>query len=75
MNKVWDHSTETFLKENVHQLTDEEISVQLTKTTGRKFTLHSVRRKRQRLGLKKVQGRGRCALTSDSFLNKVYPLN
>lgn len=69
--KRWNIAETQFLKENVHQLTDEQLAAELTKITGQTFTMTSVRRKRQRLGLKKVQGRGHCALTNDTFIKSL----
>lgn len=67
MNKKWSINEENYLKENVNTLTDEKIAEELTKRTGKTFTMLSVRKKRQKLGLKKAQGRGYCHITQDTL--------
>ncbi len=57
-NSSWSVEQTTYLRENVEKLTDSEISTFLKKS------LHSVRKHRARLGLKKANGRGICRLAT-----------
>jgi len=62
MNKVWKESEKQFVAENCGRMTDKILSQKLTDITGRKVSIHSVRKLRQSLGLKKKPGRGVCGL-------------
>jgi hypothetical protein len=57
MNKKWTERDKEFLRDNAASMTDEEIAKQLGK-----FTAAAVRKMRQRLGIRKQRGRGRCGL-------------
>jgi len=76
MNKKWTISEEKYLRDNVDKLTDVEISVELTRTSGREFTMLAVRKKRQKFGLKKARGRGYCKLEEPAkdFYAEVEPI-
>jgi hypothetical protein len=74
MNKKWKINEENYLKENVNIYTDEEISHRLTQMSGREVTMLAVRKKRQKLGLKKAQGRGYCKLEKDVFYEALDPV-
>lgn len=50
----WTPSQENIIRDNYHHMTDEQLAAIL----GR--TLKAVRRKRERMGLPKCQGRGIC---------------
>ncbi len=52
--KPWTYGDITFIKDNADKLTDKEISKILNRS------ISSVRKERQRLGIKKKSGRGRC---------------
>ena len=52
------------MRQNVETMTDQKIADHLTKNSGRKVTLHAVRKIRQNMGLKKASGRGYCKLKS-----------
>ena len=69
MNKKWSINEENYIRDNAGRLTDTEIASKLTKITGRKITMTAVRKKRQKLGLKKAQGRGYCRLKDDKIYN------
>lgn len=62
MNKVWKESEKQFVRENCARMTDEMLSKKLTEITGRKISIHSIRKLRQNMGLKKKPGRGVCGL-------------
>lgn len=57
MNKKWTIIEENYIKENINLMTDEQIANKLTELTGRPVTKIAVCRKRQKMGLKKTQGR------------------
>jgi len=75
MNKKWSIEEENFLKENVGILTDAKLANKLTELTGRAVSMLSVRKKRQKLGLKKAQGRGVCSLTDEVFQQELENFN
>jgi len=62
----WTYVQTEYLKTNCDKITDEEIAETLGKT------LKSVRRKRQRLGMEKVEGRGHCQLMRNKRSKDVY---
>jgi len=57
-NRVWTDEEVTYLKENAHRLKDAVLAKRLEVISGRPVTLHCLRKKRARLGIKKVGGRG-----------------
>lgn len=61
---TWEDREEEFLKNNCGRLTDEQISIALSKITGKVFTLSMVRGKRSRIKIKKAQGPGVCKVVS-----------
>ena len=65
MNKVWSDAEKEFIKSNAGKLTDKILSVKLTQITGRRVTLQAVRKQRQKMGISKQPGRGRCELTQE----------
>ena len=73
MNKKWTISEETYLRDNVTNLTDENLAASLSQMSGREVTMLAVRKKRQKLGLKKAQGRGYCRLEADTFYKELDP--
>jgi len=62
MNIKWTIADKNFIRHNAHRLKDSEIADQLTSNSGRVFTLESVRKMRQKLGIKKQAGRGVCGV-------------
>jgi hypothetical protein len=62
MNKVWKESEKQFVRDNCARMTDQVLSEKLTDITGRRVTIHSIRKLRQSLGLRKKPGRGVCGL-------------
>lgn len=64
MNVVWTPAEKDFVARNAHLLKDWELAQALTRLTGRRVTPASARQARQRLGIKKAQGRGRCEVLS-----------
>jgi hypothetical protein len=62
MNTKWSETEKSFIRENAHRLKDIEIADELTISSGRPVTLQSVRKMRQKLGIKKLSGRGVCGV-------------
>jgi hypothetical protein len=62
MNVKWSESEKNFIRNNAHLMKDKEIADLLTKQSGREVTLQAVRKVRQKMGIKKKSGRGRCDL-------------
>lgn len=66
MNQVWEKSEERFIRENADTMKDKEIAFKLSQITGRTVTIQAVRKKRQQMGIKKVRGRGKCAVVKNN---------
>lgn len=69
-NKRWTTYEKQFIIDNAGKMTDEMIAQELTRQaveikSQRKYTLKSVRIMRQKLGLKKMNGRGVCRLDTN----------
>jgi hypothetical protein len=64
MNIVWNEKERNYIKEKAGDMTDAEIAAELSGMTGRHITLQAARRQRQRMGIRKMQGRGVCRLVS-----------
>jgi len=64
MNIKWSDAEKGFVRDNACRLKDIEIAKELTARSGRQITLHSVRKMRQKLGIKKLSGRGRCGVVN-----------
>lgn len=62
MNTIWTQAEKDFVKQNAGILTDKVIAAKLTLMCNRQVTTQAVRKQRQKMGLKKQQGRGVCAL-------------
>ena len=62
MNKVWNEEEKQFIRNNSAFMTDKVLSIKLSQVTGRRVSLQSVRKQRQKMGISKQPGRGVCAL-------------
>ncbi len=62
MNKVWEESEKAFIRNNASTMKDKELAVKLTQITGRNVSIQAVRKQRQKMGITKARGRGRCAV-------------
>lgn len=65
MNQVWSAIEEQFIKENAGKVTDEVGAAQLSQIVGRLISVHSWRKKRQKLGITKLPGRGVCKIKQE----------
>lgn len=66
MNQVWNDVERQFIRDNAGRITDEEGARLLSDVAGRAITIHSWRKQRQKLGLKKSPGRGVCKLEKEN---------
>ncbi len=63
MNIKWTNYEKEFIRVNADKLTDAEVLRQLQEMSPhRKLSLHSLRKVRQKMGLKKNPGRGVCSI-------------
>lgn len=58
MNIQWSKEEEDFIRENASVLSDEKAASILQENSDRKITIHTYRKKRIRMGIKKGHGRG-----------------
>ena len=73
MNKVWEDSEKAFIRTNAGQMKDKDLAIKLTKITGRAVSIQAVRKQRQKMGIAKVRGRGRCAILNDKTKHVATP--
>ena len=62
MNNKWTTEDKRFIRENAHHIKDKDLAKELSLRNQRSVSLDSVRKLRQRLGIIKKRGRGRCEL-------------
>lgn len=62
MNSKWGLSEDQYIRNNAATLKDEQIAESLTKLLGRSVSTQAVRKRRQKLGIRKQKGRGKCAV-------------
>jgi hypothetical protein len=69
MNKIWSETEKDYIRNNAEKLKDKEIAAKLTEMTGRVISLQAVRKQRQKLGITKAPGRGKCGLAQNLLSN------
>jgi len=62
MNIKWNDSEKEYIRLNCQKYHDAEIAKKLTKITGRKISVTSVRKQRRKMGVHKQAGRGICKI-------------
>jgi hypothetical protein len=62
MNSKWGLSEDQYIRNNASVMKDEQIAGNLSKLLGRSISIQAVRKRRQKLGIRKQKGRGKCAL-------------
>ena len=62
MNNRWTSKDKQFIGENAHHTKDKDLAKELSLRNQRNISLDAVRKLRQRLGIIKKRGRGRCEL-------------
>lgn len=60
--KTWGAVEEQFITENAANMKDEELAKALSALVGRNVSIQSIRKQRQKLGIYKLSGRGRCGV-------------
>jgi len=63
MHNVWNDFERQFVFDHVEKLSDEEGARKLSEITGRRISVHSYRKQRHKLGIKKKPGRGVCKVS------------
>lgn len=56
MNKTWTPEQERIIAEKYQELDDKELTAYINKHTGSTYNIYEVKKKRQRMFLKKVRG-------------------
>jgi len=62
MNIKWTLEDKQFVRENASIIKDKDLAIVLSRRNQRIISLDAVRKLRQRLGIIKKSGRGRCEL-------------
>ena len=62
MNTKWTLKDKQFVREHAAHIKDKDLAIELSLRNKRTVTLDAVRKLRQRLGIIKKSGRGRCEL-------------
>jgi hypothetical protein len=62
MNRVWSQAERDYIRANANEMKDKELAAKLTQMTGRNVSLQAVRKQRQKLGISKEPGRGKCGV-------------
>jgi hypothetical protein len=62
MNTKWTSKDKQFVREHASHVKDKDLAIELSLRNKRTVTLDAVRKLRQRLGIIKKSGRGRCEL-------------
>ena len=70
MNIKWLESERQYIRDNCDEMKDVDIAKELTRMTqGRRdpVSLQAVRKQRQKMGLSKIPGRGKCGLVKNDI--------
>ena len=62
MNIKWTDDERQFIRDNAAFMKDKELAEKISEMSNREVTLDAVRKVRQKLGIKKKQGRGICGI-------------
>ncbi len=60
----WTPEVVEFIKENAAKLKDKELAEKVSELVGKPVSLQSVRKQRQKIGIAKAAGRGKCEVAS-----------
>lgn len=63
---VYDQSARDFIVSKAATLKDKELAEQLSALIGKPVSVQSVRKQRQKLGVMKASGRGKCSVKDNS---------
>ena len=67
MHVIWNDIERAFVEKNAGLITDAEGAKQLSALVGRTITVHSWRKQRQILGIRKSPGRGVCRVVQKTL--------
>ena len=62
MNIKWNQADKQFVKDNAWNFKDKDLATALSERKQRSVSIDAVRKLRQRMGIFKKSGRGRCEL-------------
>lgn len=65
MNKKWNKVEEDFIRNNANSMTDAQMAKELSHVLSREVSMYALRKKRQKLGIKKCHGRGICKVVTE----------
>ncbi len=65
----WTPEVVEFIKENAATLKDKELAEKVSELVGKPVSLQSVRKQRQKVGIVKAAGRGKCEVATISTSN------
>lgn len=63
----WTPEVVQFIKDNAATLKDKELAEKVSELVGKPVSLQSVRKQRQKVGVVKAAGRGKCAVVKTSL--------
>ena len=59
---VWNAERNEFIRRNAGKMKDSDLAAEMTRLFGYKFSIVAIRLQRRSLGIKKENGRGKCAI-------------
>ncbi len=62
MNQIWQDHEKEYIRQHAATMKDREIAAKLNELGSRPITLQAVRKQRQKMGIVKAPGRGKCEL-------------
>tara|TARA_R100000664_G_C2717415_1_gene112010 strand:- start:374 stop:571 length:198 start_codon:yes stop_codon:yes gene_type:complete len=62
MNIKWTQADKQFIKDHAWNVKDKDLAIELSERNQRSVSIDAVRKLRQRMGIFKKSGRGRCEL-------------
>lgn len=71
MNQKWSETERQFIRENAGILTDSVIRDKLQQMSGKAISLQALRKQRQKLGILKLSGRGKCVVRPSDYVPRV----
>ena len=69
MGERWTNHERDFIRLNADTMKDSQIANELSRLTGRTIQTQSVRKQRQKLGIRKLRGRGYCQVVKEEVEN------
>jgi hypothetical protein len=69
MNKVWTDEEKQYIRQNASTMKDGELSQRIKEMRGKPISVQAVRKMRQKLGIFKAKGRGKCQVVTSTVSN------